>query len=130
MMVDKDARYLQTHEWVKKGPGKNMTLGLTAFAIEQLGDIVYMELPQVGKVLKKGDVFGVIESVKSASDMYSPVSGKVVEANTDVPDNPDMLKTEAYGKAWLVRVEPANAAEFDGLMDAAAYEKFLQTEAH
>jgi glycine cleavage system H protein len=130
MMVDKDARYLQTHEWAKKSPGKNMTIGLTAFAIEQLGDIVYMELPQVGKVLKKGDVFGVIESVKSASDMYSPVSGKVVEANTEVPDNPDMLKTEAYGKAWLIRVEPANPAEFDSLMDSAAYEKFLQTEAH
>jgi glycine cleavage system H protein len=75
MMVDKEARYLQTHEWVKKGPGKNMTIGLTAFAIEQLGEIVYMELPQAGKVLKKGDVFGIIESVKSASDMYSPVSG-------------------------------------------------------
>jgi glycine cleavage system H protein len=130
MMVDKDARYLQTHEWVKKGPGKNMTIGLTAFAIEQLGDIVYMELPQVGKVLKKGDVFGIIESVKSASDMYSPVGGKVVEINTEVPDNPDLLKTEAYGKAWLIRVEPSNAAEFEGLMDAAAYEKFLQTEAH
>ena len=130
MMVDKEARYLQTHEWVKKGPGKNMTIGLTSFAIEQLGDIVYMELPQVGKVLKKGDVFGVVESVKSASDMYSPVSGKVVEINTEVPDNPDMLKTEAYGKAWLIRVEPANVAEFDGLMDATAYEKFLQTEAH
>jgi glycine cleavage system H protein len=130
MMVDKDARYLQTHEWVKKGPGKNMTIGLTSFAIEQLGDIVYMELPQVGKVLKKGDVFGVVESVKSASDMYSPVSGKVVEANTEVPDNPDMLKTEAYGKAWLIRVEPSSPAEFDGLMDPAAYEKFLQTEAH
>jgi glycine cleavage system H protein len=130
MMVDKDARYLQTHEWVKKGPGKNMTIGLTAFAIEQLGDIVYMELPQVGKALKKGDVFGIIESVKSASDMYCPVGGKVVEINTVVPDNPDLLKTEAYGKAWLIRVEQSSSAEFDSLMDAAAYEKFLQTEAH
>jgi glycine cleavage system H protein len=130
MMVDKEARYLQTHEWVKKGPGKSMTIGLTAFAIEQLGDIVYLELPQVGKAVKKGDVFGIIESVKSASDMYSPVGGKVVEINTAVSDNPDLLKTEAYGKAWLIRVEPTNPAEFDGLMDAAVYEKFLQTEAH
>jgi glycine cleavage system H protein len=130
MMVDKEARYLQTHEWIKKGPAKSMTIGLTAFAIEQLGDIVYMELPQTGKVLKKGDVFGIIESVKSASDMYSPVGGKVVEVNMVVPDNPDLLKTEAYGKAWLIRIEPANPAEFDSLMDAAAYEKFLQTEAH
>jgi glycine cleavage system H protein len=130
MMVDKQARYLQTHERVKKGPAKNMTIGLTAFAIEQLGDIVYMELPQVGKVLKKGDIFGIIESVKSASDMYSPVGGKVVEINAVVPDNPDMLKTQAYGDAWLIRVEPSAPAEFDGLMDADAYEKFLQTEAH
>jgi glycine cleavage system H protein len=130
MMVDKQARYLQTHEWVKKGPAKNMTIGLTAFAIEQLGDIVYMELPAVGKVLKKGDIFGIIESVKSASDMYSPVSGKVVEVNSVVPDNPDMLKTQAYGDAWLIRVEPSAPAEFDSLMDPDAYEKFLQTEAH
>jgi glycine cleavage system H protein len=130
MMVDKQARYLQTHEWVKKGPGKNMTIGLTSFAIEQLGDIVYLELPAVGKVLKKGDIFGVVESVKSASDMYSPVGGKVVEINAAVPDNPDMLKTQAYGDAWLIRVEPSAPAEFDSLMDADAYEKFLQTESH
>jgi glycine cleavage system H protein len=130
MMVDKQARYLQTHEWAKKGPGSSMTVGLTAYAIEQLGDIVYLELPQVGKTLNKGDVFGVIESVKSASDMYSPVSGKVVAVNAGLPDNPDLLKTEAYGKAWMIQVEPSNAAEFDGLMDAEAYEKFLETEAH
>ncbi len=130
MMVDKQARYLQTHEWVKKGPGKLMTIGLTAYAIEQLGDIVYMELPQAGKTLNKGDIFGVVESVKTASDMYSPVGGKVVEVNSAVPDNPEMLKTQAYGDAWLIRVEPSIPAEFNLLMGADAYEKFLQTEAH
>ncbi len=130
MMIDKEARYLPTHEWAKKGPGKLFTVGLTAYAIAQLGDIVYLELPQAGKELKKGDVFGVIESVKSASDMYAPVSGTVAAANTAVPDNPDMLKTEAYGKAWMIQIEPADAAEFDSLMDAAAYETFLQTEPH
>lgn len=130
MMIDKEARYLPTHEWAKKGPGKLFTVGLTAYAVEQLGDIVYLELPQVGKELKKGDVFGVIESVKSASDMYAPVGGKVAAVNTAVPDNPDMLKTEAYGNAWMIQIEPANAAEFDSLMDAATYEIFLQTESH
>jgi glycine cleavage system H protein len=130
MMIDKQARYLQTHEWVRKGPGKAYTVGLTAYAIEQLGDIVYLELPQVGKELQKGDIFGVIESVKSASDMYIPMGGKVTAVNTDVPDNPDMLKAEPYGKAWMIQIEASNPAEFDGLMDAAAYEKFLETEAH
>jgi glycine cleavage system H protein len=130
MMIDKQARYLATHEWAKQGPGNLITVGLTAYAIEQLGDIVYLELPQVGKVLNKGDVFGVIESVKSASDMYSPVSGKVAAINVGLPDNPDLLKTEAYGKAWMIQIEPADCAEFGSLMDADAYEKFLQTEAH
>lgn len=130
MMIDKQARYLQTHEWVRKGPGNAYTIGLTAYAIEQLGDIVYLELPQVGKELQKGDIFGVIESVKSASDMYIPIGGKVTAVNAEVPDNPDMLKAEPYGKAWMIQIEASNPAEFDGLMDAAAYEKFLETEAH
>jgi len=129
MIVDADARYLETHEWAKKEDGDVFVVGLTAYAIEQLGDIVYMELPEVGKELAKGDAFGVIESVKSASDMYAPLSGEVVDVHADVPDNPDMLKKDAYSGGWLIKIKASDAAAFDGLMDAAAYQKFLETEA-
>jgi glycine cleavage system H protein len=128
MMVDADARYLKSHEWVKKQDGNVFSVGLSAYALEQLGDIVYIELPEVGKELKKEEMFGVIESVKSAADMYTPISGKIVEVNADVPDNPDMLSKDAYGAGWLMRVEATDPAELDALMDAAAYQQFLETE--
>ena len=128
MMVDADARYLKSHEWVKKQDGNVFSVGLSAYALEQLGDIVYVELPTVGGELKKEEMFGVIESVKSAADMYTPISGKIVEVNADVPDNPDMLSKDAYGAGWLMRVEATDPAELDALMDAAAYQQFLETE--
>lgn len=127
MMIDLQARYLPTHEWAKKGPGSLITVGLSAYAIEQLGEIISLELPQVGNVLNRGDIFGVIHSVKSAAELCVPVSGKVAAVNAGLPDNPDLLKTEAYGKAWMIQIEPSNPAEFDGLMDGEAYAKFLQT---
>ncbi len=128
MMVDADAHYLKSHEWVKKQEGNVFSVGLSAYAMEQLGDIVYVELPEVDAEFKKDEPFGVIESVKSAADMYTPISGKIVEVNADVPDNPDMLSKDAYGAGWLIRVEAADPAELDTLMDAAAYGKFLETE--
>jgi len=128
MMFDRDARYLRTHEWAKKD-GSLVAVGLTAYAVEQLGDIVYMELPEVGKLLNAGEAFGVVESVKSASEMNAPVGGTVVAANTAVCDNPDILKKDAYGIGWLIKLEPADAAQFDGLMDADAYRTYLDTEA-
>lgn len=129
MMIDPEARYTKSHEWAKK-EGSTITIGLTAYAIEQLGDIVYMELPEIGKTLSQGDSFGVVESVKSASDMYAPVGGKVVQINTAIPDNPDSLKQDAYQKGWLIKVDAANAAaELAALMDANAYRAFLETEA-
>lgn len=128
MMVDVDARYLKSHEWVKKQDGTIFSVGLSAYAMEQLGDIVYVELPAVGGSLKKEEMFGVIESVKSAADMYMPISGKIVEVNAEVSDNPDMLSKDAYGAGWLIRVEATDPAELDALMDAAAYQQFLETE--
>ena len=128
MMVDADARYLKSHEWVKEHEGKVFSVGLSAYALEQLGDIVYIELPEVGRELKKEDAFGVIESVNSAADMYTPISGKIVEVNADIPDNPDMLSKDAYGAGWLIKVEAADSAELDTLLDAAAYQEFLETE--
>lgn len=129
MMIDPNARYLKSHEWARKESGNIFVVGLTAYAIEQLGDIVYMELPQVGRQLKKEEAFGIVESVKSASDIYAPISGKVVEANAEVPNNPDMLKTDAYQKGWLIKIEASNPAEFDALMDEKAYRTYLETEA-
>ena len=127
MMIDPDARYLKSHEWVKQ-QGKIFSVGLSAYALEQLGDIVYIELPEVGKELKKDDPFGIIESVKSAADMYTPISGSVVEVNVVIPDNPDTLSKDAYGDGWLIKVEAADPAELNSLMDAAAYGQFLETE--
>lgn len=129
MLIDPQARYLKTHEWAKKQSGTVYTVGLTAYAIEQLGDIVYMELPEVGRELAAGQPFGIVESVKSASDMYTPLSGRVAAVNTDIPDNPDALKQDAYDKGWLIKIEASNPAEFDGLMDAEAYRRFLESEA-
>ncbi len=128
MMVDVDARYLKSHEWVKKQDDNVFSVGLSAYALEQLGDIVYVELPAVGGALKKEEMFGVIESVKSAADMYMPISGKIVAVNAEVSDNPDMLSKDAYGAGWLIRVEATDPAELDALMDAAAYRQFLETE--
>lgn len=129
MMIDPQAGYLKSHEWARKESGNVFVIGLTSYAIEQLGDIVYMELPEAGRELKKDEAFGLVESVKSASDMYAPISGKVVEVNADVPNNPDLLKTDAYQAGWLIKIEAANPAEFDALMDEKAYRAYLETEA-
>lgn len=127
MMIDVDARYLESHEWAKK-ENSVFAVGLSAYAIEQLGDIVYMELPEEGAEFQKGDSFGIVESVKSAADMYAPVSGKVVAVNTHVPDGPDILKEDAYDAGWLIRIEASDLSEFETLMDESAYRKFLETE--
>ncbi len=118
-------RYTQTHEWAFRESGK-VTVGLTAHAIEQLGDIVFLELPKVGAAVKQGAAFGVIESVKAASDIYAPVSGKVVEVNEALPGALDLFKSDPYGKAWLIRVEPSAAGEYDALLSAADYDKLAQ----
>jgi glycine cleavage system H protein len=128
-MLDKKARYLETHEWARLEQGGSVSVGLSKYAIDQLGDIVYMELPEVGRELVRGEPFGVVESVKTASDMYAPVGGKVAAVNSDVPNNPDILKTDAYGRGWLIRIEPSDLSQYEGLMTAEAYQKFLETEA-
>jgi glycine cleavage system H protein len=127
-MIDQEARYLESHEWVKKADGNIVSVGLSAFAIEQLGDIVYIELPSVGESVTKGKAFGVIESVKAASDMYAPVGGKVAAVNEEIPNNPDVLKTDAYNEGWLIKIEAEDIGDLDGLMDAAAYGEFLKSQ--
>lgn len=118
--------YAETHEWVhvaQDGADKVATLGISAFAIEQLTDLVYMQLPAVGKHLEKGAEFGEVESVKAVSSLYSPVTGEVVAVNDDLPKNLERLTTDPYGAGWLVRVKLASAESLAGLLDFAAYQK-------
>jgi glycine cleavage system H protein len=119
-------RFTKDHEWVD-GDGDVVTIGVTAYAAEQLGDVVFVELPDVGKDVKAGDPLAVVESVKAASDVYAPVSGQVVEVNSGLPDVPETVNAEPEKDGWFAKVKLANPAELDTLMDRAAYEQFLST---
>ncbi len=127
-MIDKDVRYSETHEWARVEEDGTVSVGLSGYAIEQLGDVVYMELPSVGDVVRKDEAFGVVESVKAASDMNAPVSGRVAAVNDTVQDDPDVLKRDTYGAGWLVRIEVAGLDEYEALLDADEYEKVIQSE--
>ena len=119
-------RFTKDHEWVEL-TGDVATVGITAYAAEQLGDIVFVEVPEVGKKVKAGDAFAVVESVKAASDVYSPITGEVVENNTEVADSPETVNASPEAAGWFARLKLANPAELDQLMDRDAYESYLQT---
>jgi glycine cleavage system H protein len=116
----KELRYSTEHEWAKI-EGSRVRIGITKFAADRLSDIVYVELPRVGAEVKFMEPFGVVESVKAVSDLYAPVSGKVVETNAGLADAPEVLNTDPYNAAWMIVVEPSNRAELDQLLDANAY---------
>jgi len=116
----KGLRYSKEHEWAKV-EGKRVRVGITQFAADRLSDVVYVELPQVGAEVAFMQPFGVVESVKAVSDLYSPVSGKVVEINRALVEKPEVINTDPYGAAWMILVEPRETGELDQLMDAAAY---------
>jgi glycine cleavage system H protein len=118
-------RFTRDHEWIR-ADGPIGTVGITNHAQERLGDIVYVELPEVGRKVAKGEAVAVVESVKAASDVYAPVAGDVVEANAGLPDQPALVNEDAEGQAWFFKVRIADAAEFDALMDRAAYEGFVK----
>jgi len=122
--VREGLRYTRTHEWVRV-EGDTAVVGVTDFAQSELGDITYLELPQVGTAVKQGDSMGVIESVKAASDIYAPVSGEVVEANQAVVEKPELVNQSPYDEAWLVKIKLSAPEELEKLMDAEAYRKFL-----
>ncbi len=119
-----DLRYTKDHEWAKEVGGL-VTVGITDFAQDALGDIVYLELPEVGKELKAGDPFGVVESTKSVSELFAPVTGTVVERNDALVGSPETLNQDPYGKGWLVKVKPSDAGAVGQLLDKAAYLKTL-----
>ena len=120
MAYPDDLRYSKEHEWVR-ADGTRATIGITSFAADELGDIVFVELPEVGASLKQFETFGVVESVKAVSDLYSPLSGEVVEVNEALREGPELLNSDPFGEGWILKVELADAAEIDALMDAAAY---------
>jgi len=117
--------YTKDHEWIRVEDGIG-TVGITAHAQEQLGDIVFVEVPEPGRQAKQGDAVAVVESVKAASDVFAPVSGEVVEANADIATQPALVNEDAQGKAWFFKIKISNPAELDGLMDKAAYLEFVK----
>src|SRR5258707_13954766 len=119
-------KYSQEHEWISV-EGEVGTIGITPYAQEQLGDVVFVELPQAGRKVTKGDACAVVESVKAASDIYAPVSGEVTEANAALAETPGDVNAEPMGKGWFFKLRLANKSELDGLMDEAAYEAFVKS---
>jgi glycine cleavage system H protein len=121
-MVPKDLRYTKDHEWVRV-EGDIATIGVTDFAASQLGDVVFVDLPKVGKTVEQFSTFGVVESVKAVSDLYAPLSGEVTEANADLASKPELVNSDPYAAGWMIKVRVADAGQVEGLLDAAAYEQ-------
>ena len=126
--VPEDLRYTKDHEWAK-ADGKRYRVGITAYAQEQLGDVVFVELPKVGAKVTAKQAFGVVESVKAVSDLFAPLSGEVVEVNGELPTAPQIVNQDPYGKGWMIVIAPSKADEWNELLTAAQYEQFL-SEGH
>jgi len=126
--VPGDLRYTKDHEWAKPD-GTRYRIGITAYAQEQLGDVVFVELPKVGTKVTAKQAFGVVESVKAVSDLFAPLSGEIVEINTALPNAPQTVNQDPYGQGWMIVIAPAKADEWDALLTAPQYEKLL-SEAH
>jgi glycine cleavage system H protein len=124
MGVPTDLRYTKDHEWVRV-EGDDAIVGITDYAAGQLGDIVFVELPQVGRSVEQFGTFGVVESVKAVSDLFAPLAGEVIEANGELASRPELVNEEPYGGGWMVRLRVADAAQLDELLDPAAYEQLI-----
>jgi glycine cleavage system H protein len=121
-MVPGDLRYTKDHEWVRI-EGDTATIGVTDFAAGQLGDVVFVDLPAAGKTVEQFATFGVVESVKAVSDLYAPVSGEVVEVNSELAGNPELVNSDPFGAGWMIKVRLGDAGQVDGLLDPAGYEQ-------
>jgi len=122
-----DLKYSRSHQWVR-GVGDEAMIGITEYASEELGDIVYVELPEQGDKLEKDAAFGVVESVKATADLYAPISGEVIEINSPLEDSPEVMNEEPYGDGWMVRIVISDSSELDDLMDAEEYQEFVKEE--
>lgn len=128
-MIPTDLRYHNEHEWVRLN-GTQATVGISHFAQDALGDIVFIDMPKAGAVVSSGQQIGEVESTKTTSTIYTPVSGTVVKINTDLKDHPEVVNSDPYGKGWMVVIELSKPAEVDQLMTAAQYEAFLASQKH
>lgn len=126
MNAPADLKYAKSDEWLRL-EGDTATVGISDFAQDQLNDIVFVELPEVGKTVSKGEAFGVVESVKAASDLYAPISGTVTEVNTALEDSPELINSDPFGKGWIVKLQVTDASGADDLMDAEAYKAYCET---
>jgi glycine cleavage system H protein len=129
MTIPADLRYTRDHEWAKR-EGERLRVGITAFAQEQLGDVVFVELPKVGTRVTARQSFGVVESVKAVSDLFAPVTGEITEINPELTKAPETVNQDPYGRGWMILVAPARSDEWDELLTAAQYEAFLAEAAH
>jgi len=125
-----ELKYAKSHEWARVNDDGSVTVGISDTAQDQLGDMVFVEVPEVGQTVTAAEACAVVESVKAASDVYAPVSGEIVEVNEDLADSPETVNNDAYGEGWIFRMEPSAAGELEALMDADAYEAFLAAESH
>ena len=121
-------RYVETHEWVRQEDDGTVTIGITDHAQQQLGDLVFVELPEVGRSVAEKEELAVVESVKAASDVYSPLAGDVVAANEALSESPELVNQDAYGDGWIVKLRPSDPAALEGLLDAAAYQELAEAE--
>ncbi|HSE93340.1 MAG TPA: glycine cleavage system protein GcvH [Methylomirabilota bacterium] len=124
-----DLRYTREHEWAKKD-GANVRVGITHFAQEQLGDVVFVELPKAGARVTSHQSFGVVESVKAVSDLFAPLTGEVVEVNAELPKAPELVNRDPYGKGWMIVLKPANPGEWEQLLSAEQYEEHIAQAGH
>lgn len=127
--IPKDLKYTREHEWAKQD-GARVRVGITAYAQEQLGDVVFVELPKLGAKATAKKPFGVVESVKAVSDLFAPVSGEIVEVNGELPNKPETVNQDPYGQGWMIVIAPSNKGEWDQLLTAAQYEEFLAQGGH
>jgi len=125
-----ELKYAKSHEWARTNDDGSVTVGISDTAQDQLGDMVFIEVPEVGQTVTAEEACAVVESVKAASDVYAPLGGEIVEVNEDLADSPETVNNDAYGEGWIFRLEPSDAGELGALMDADAYEAFLAAEDH
>ncbi|AKG07517.1 glycine cleavage system protein H [Moraxella bovoculi] len=123
--IPSDLKYVASHEWLKLEDGGIITVGITDHAQDLLGDVVFVELPEVGRTVSADEEIAVVESVKAASDVYAPIAGEIVEINDELVDSPELANEDPYGKAWFFKIKPTNPADYDGLMTADEYENSL-----
>ena len=127
MSYPDDVRYTPEHEWARLEDGL-VTVGITSYATEQLGDVVFVELPDAGKALEEMKPFGVVEAVKTVSDLFAPLAGQVVEVNGELADNPALVNQDPYGKGWMVKLRPKDAKDLEKLLSSADYEKLIEEQ--